>query len=826
MKFYNSVNLQDAPAKNLVIDPLSTDPSSPALGEFWFNTTSDYPKVQLASRIMTLTDQYVASVGASGIVASSGGLTPSISLTSSATSGQALLSAGTGSAPAFGAVNLAGGSSIVTGTLPVGNLPSIPNTSLVNSSITVGSTAIALGAAATTLAGLTSVTSTTFVGALTGNASTATTATNVAGGAAGSIPYQTGSGATSLLATGSGVLVGGTTPSWSTTPALTGTNFTGIPNAGLTNSSVTIGSTAVALGATVTTFAGLTSVTSTTFVGALTGNASSATNVAGGAANRLVYQTGVGATNFVTSANYGVVTTGATGTPAVTAGAAGVLVGSASAIPTWSTTPTLTGTNFTGIPNAGLTNSSVTIGSTAVALGATVTTFAGLTSVTSTTFVGALTGNASTATSATTATNVAGGAAGSIPYQTGAGATSLLATGSGVLVGGTTPSWSTAPTLTGTNFSGTATSLNIGGNAATVTTIPTLSGEVTNSGNAVTLSTSAVTGKLLTSYALGTSTAIAATDSILGAFGKVQAQINSVTGGLIYQGVWNATTNTSPALANGVGTKGYYYKVGTAGNTTIDGNTNWTAGDLIVFNGTTWDKVEGGSPDVVSVLGRVGTVTAQSGDYAVAQVTGAAPLASPTFTGTPAAPTPLTADSSTTIATTAFVKAQSYLTGNQTVTLSGDVSGSGTTAITATLANVVTAGTNTKITYNAKGLVTGGAALASTDIPNLDFAKITTGTVPVTQGGTGATTAAAARTNLGAVGKATGLIGDGTTTAINFAHNLALAVPQACFISVCIAATGEVIMPDITIVDANNVTLTYGAGLQPTTNAHRVTVIG
>ena len=63
------------------------------------------------------------------------------------------------------------------------------------------------------------------------------------------------------------------------------------------------------------------------------------------------------------------------------------------------------------VNNAGLTNSSVTIGSTAVSLGATVTTFAGLTSVTSTTFVGALTGNASTATSAatwTTSRNLAG----------------------------------------------------------------------------------------------------------------------------------------------------------------------------------------------------------------------------------------------------------------------------------------------------------------------------------------------------------------------------------------------------------------------------------
>jgi len=50
-----------------------------------------------------------------------------------------------------------------------------------------------------------------------------------------------------------------------------------------------------------------------------------------------------------------------------------------------------------------------------------------------------------------TATNIAGGAAGSVPYQTGAGATSLLAIGTayytlGVNAGGTAPSWQPSPT--------------------------------------------------------------------------------------------------------------------------------------------------------------------------------------------------------------------------------------------------------------------------------------------------------------------------------------------------------------------------------------------
>ncbi len=93
-----------------------------------------------------------------------------------------------------------------------------------------------------------------------GSATTATTATNLAGGAAGSIPYQTGSGATTFLAAHAGVLTGGTTPSFETAPAILGTNITDIPNAALTNSSVTVGTTSISLGGSSLTLGGLTSV--------------------------------------------------------------------------------------------------------------------------------------------------------------------------------------------------------------------------------------------------------------------------------------------------------------------------------------------------------------------------------------------------------------------------------------------------------------------------------------------------------------------------------------------------------------------------------------
>ena len=64
-----------------------------------------------------------------------------------------------------------------------------------------------------------------------------------------------------------------------------------------------------------------------------------------------------------------------------------------------------------------------------------------------------------------------------------------------------------------------------------------------------------------------------------------------VQGGVVYQGTWNASTNT-PTLVSSVGTKGYYYVVSVAGNTNLNGITDWQPGDWAIFNGTAWDKVD------------------------------------------------------------------------------------------------------------------------------------------------------------------------------------------------------------------------------------------
>lgn len=95
-----------------------------------------------------------------------------------------------------------------------------------------------------------------------------------------------------------------------------------------------------------------------------------------------------------------------------------------------------------------------------------------------------------------------------------------------------------------------------------------------------------------------------------------------------------------------------------------------------------------------------------------------------TFTGDVVVPTQATSDNSTKAATTAFVKAQNYLTGNQTISVTGDASGSGATSITLTLASVGTAGTYTKVTTDAKGRVTAGTTLSASDIPTLTASKI------------------------------------------------------------------------------------------------------
>ncbi|MCX5793551.1 MAG: hypothetical protein NTY45_15230 [Elusimicrobia bacterium] len=236
----------------------------------------------------------------------------------------------------------------------------------------------------------------TITAALSGNAATAT---GLAGGVANQVPYQSAANTTAFLAApGANVVLFGNNgvPVWTNTPMLTGTNITGVPWAGVLKAGSTLAdletrsaanldsgilplarlsgitnteiaaaagiadtklatiatagkvsnsattatnlntaSTIVARDASGNFTAG--TITASSFSGALGGNAGTATSLAGGLANQVVYQSAPNTTAFVPASGVNM-----------------VLFSNGALAPAWTNTPTLTGTNITGVPWAGV----------------------------------------------------------------------------------------------------------------------------------------------------------------------------------------------------------------------------------------------------------------------------------------------------------------------------------------------------------------------------------------------------------------------------------------------------------------------------------------
>jgi hypothetical protein len=99
---------------------------------------------------------------------------------------------------------------------------------------------------------------------------------------------------------------------------------------------------------------------------------------------------------------------------------------------------------------------------------------------------------------------------------------------------------------------------------------------------------------------------------VLDAIESLQTQINAVSGGLSYQGTWNASTNT-PTLASSTGTSNYYYVVSVSGSTNLNGITDWVTGDWAIYNGTAWQKIDQTNL-VTSVNGYTGAVVLTQAD--------------------------------------------------------------------------------------------------------------------------------------------------------------------------------------------------------------------
>ena len=167
----------------------------------------------------------------------------------------------------------------------------------------------------------------------------------------------------------------------------------------------------------------------------------------------------------------------------------------------------------------------------------------------------------------------------------------------------------------------------------------------------------------------------------------VSSVINAI-GALNYKGTWNASTN-SPTLTSGVGTKGDYYVVSVAGSTNLDGTTLWGVGDWAVFNGSIWQKVDGGdSGNFVNIS--VSALTGYMYANGTANVT-----------------------ASTTIPNSGL--ANSTLTlGNTTLTLGGTTSNVGNL----TVANVtIIGGTTNASVFNFTGNTTVTATYGTASLP-------------------------------------------------------------------------------------------------------------
>ena len=261
----------------------------------------------------------------------------------------------------------------------------IPNSQLANSGFTVGSTGISLGGSANNITGLSSLTALEIQG-------TNLVRVGVAGAVGGILMDSTGIRYEGATADNFETLVQAIDPTADrilSFPDESGTilsTASSIANSNLANSTVTVGSTSIALGASATTIAGVTSLTSTTLEGTTTVRVGAAD-----AANGLLLNSS-GITFEGATANAHETTLSVTDPTAdrsivfPDAGGTVVLLGSLSV----ASGSGLTYNNSTGefgtsaIPNGQLANSSVTVGSTAIALGGSATTITGLTSVTTT----------------------------------------------------------------------------------------------------------------------------------------------------------------------------------------------------------------------------------------------------------------------------------------------------------------------------------------------------------------------------------------------------------------------------------------------------------
>jgi len=154
------------------------------------------------------------------------------------------------------------------------------------------------------------------------------------------------------------------------------------------------------------------------------------------------------------------------------------------------------------------------------------------------------------------------------------------------------------------------------------TKLQTLSSGVTVTGTATATTFSGDLNGTINTLTTAATQSASNNSTLVATTAYVDAAIGTIPAGLVFQGNWNANSNT-PTLTSGSGTTGHFYIVSIAGNTNLDGITSWAVGDWAIFveQGATdqWEKID--NSNSFTGFGTSGTVARFTGTTQLADST-------------------------------------------------------------------------------------------------------------------------------------------------------------------------------------------------------------